>query len=121
LPGFGLAAAWQRDGVLRRRGLCRDRAPIREIVSGTFTRGTSRCCLIGRSGNVMLKPFAAVLCLFMASPSLAAEWRYEGGGVPIAYVDTGAAQFQFACRGGDLAMGFWVRKPSKTVAEASSM
>lgn len=69
----------------------------------------------------MLKPLAAVLCLFMASPSLAAEWHYEGGGVPIAYVDTGAAQFQFACRGGDLTMGFWVRKPSKTVAEAASM
>lgn len=69
----------------------------------------------------MLKSFAAVLCLFMASPSLAAEWRYEGGGVPIAYFDNGEAQFQFACRGGDLAMGFWVRKPSKTVAEAASM
>ena len=69
----------------------------------------------------MLKPLAAVLCLLMASPSLAADWRYEGGSVPIAYVDTGAAQFQFACRGGDLAMGFWVRKPGKTVAEATSM
>jgi len=69
----------------------------------------------------MLKSLSIVLCLALAAPSLAAEWKYEGAGVPIAYFDTGAAQFQFACRGGDLAMAFWVRKPSKEVAEAKAM
>lgn len=69
----------------------------------------------------MLKPLSVVLCLCLASPVLASEWKYEGGGVPIAYVDNGEAQFQFACRGGDLAMGFWVRKPSAEVSAATSM
>jgi hypothetical protein len=65
--------------------------------------------------------FTAILLCLMAAPVLAADWQYEGGSVPIAYVDNGAAQFQFACRGGDLAMGFWVRKPHKTVAGAGTM
>lgn len=63
------------------------------------------------------------LCLsaLLATPVAAEEWRYEGGGTPIAYVDNGAAQFQFACRGGDLAMGYWVRAPHKEVAKAGAM
>ena len=69
----------------------------------------------------MLRSLLIVLGLGLAAPSLAAEWTYEGGGVPIAYIDTGAAQFQFACRGGDLAMAFWVRQPSREVAEARAM
>lgn len=69
----------------------------------------------------MLRSFIVALCLVLVAPALAADWKYEGGNVPIAYVDTGAAQFQFACRGGDLAMAFWVRKPSKEVASATSM
>ena len=61
------------------------------------------------------------LAALLATPVVAEEWRYEGGGTPIAYIDNGAAQFQFACRGGDLAMGFWVRAPHKAVAKASAM
>ena len=57
----------------------------------------------------------------LASTASAEEWSFEGGGTPIAYVDNGAAQFQFACRGGDLAMGFWVRAPHKQVAGAAAM
>src|SRR5690606_191150 len=41
--------------------------------------------------------------------------------VPIAWADNGAAQFQFACRGGDLAMGYWVRQPHKAVAGSGTM
>ncbi len=62
-----------------------------------------------------------VLVALLATPVAAADWQYEGGSVPIAYIDNGKAQFQFACRGGDLAMGFWVRAPHKTVAGAGSM
>lgn len=70
----------------------------------------------------MLRVVAAVLALALAAvPASAAEWAYEGGDVPIAYVDNGAAQFQFACRGGDLAMGFWVRAPHRQVATAAAM
>jgi len=65
--------------------------------------------------------FATVLLLGFATAAGAAEWQYEEGGVPIAYLDNGAAQFQFACRGGDLAMGFWVRAPHRTVAGAAAM
>jgi hypothetical protein len=64
---------------------------------------------------------AVLVVLAAAMPVQAAEWTYEGGDVPIAYFDNGAAQFQFACRGGDLAMGFWVRSPHKTVADAAAM
>lgn len=63
----------------------------------------------------------ACLALLWAAPAAAAQWAYEDLGVPIAYFDNGAAQFQFACRGGDLAMGFWVRAPHRTVAGATSM
>jgi len=69
----------------------------------------------------MLRVVSAFLVLAMASTVGAAEWTYEGGSVPIAYLDNGEAQFQFACRGGDLAMGFWVRSPHKQVAGASVM
>lgn len=59
--------------------------------------------------------------LLMAGAARGAEWAYEDGGVPIAYFDNGAAQFQFACRGGDLAMGYWVRAPHRQVATSTSM
>lgn len=61
------------------------------------------------------------LCLLMVPSARAQEWVFEDLSVPIAYFDTGAAQFQFACRGGDLAMGFWVRRPQREVAGAASM
>jgi hypothetical protein len=64
---------------------------------------------------------AALLGLWLTSAAIAADWQYEEGSIPIAYVDNGAAQFQFACRGGDLAMGFWVRAPQRAVAEAKSL
>ena len=67
-----------------------------------------------------LRLVAALLAL-LVTPALAQEWQYEDQGTPIAYFDNGAAQFQFACRGGDLAMGFWVRSPSRTVAGAASL
>lgn len=69
----------------------------------------------------MLKLLPAFLVLLVPTAAGAAEWTYEDGGVPIAYFDNGEAQFQFACRGGDLAMGFWVRAPHKQVAGAASM
>lgn len=77
---------------------------------------------IKAAGMWMIRVFLAVLAVMLAAGSAsAAEWSYEGGSVPIAWVDNGKAQFQFACRGGDLAMGFWVRAPHKTVAGAGSM
>lgn len=69
----------------------------------------------------MMRPFSIALCLLLATPSFAADWKYEAGNVPIAYFDNGDAQFQFACRGGDLAMAYWVRKPSQEVAAATSL
>lgn len=69
----------------------------------------------------MLRVISAFLLLSLASAAGAAEWTYEDGSVPIAYLDNGDAQFQFACRGGDLAMGFWVRSPHRQVAGATSM
>lgn len=69
----------------------------------------------------MSKLLPIALCLLFATPGLAADWKYEGGDVPIAYFDNGDAQFQFACRGGDLAMAYWVRKPSQEVAAAASL
>ena len=67
-------------------------------------------------------PLLALALLAMLAPAAAAEeWQYEGGSVPIAYIDNGPAQFQFACRGGDLAMGFWVRAPNRQVAGAGTM
>lgn len=59
--------------------------------------------------------------LMLAPAAWAWEWRYEGGATPIAWFDTSAAQFQFACRGGQLAMGFWVRQPAATVSGASAI
>ena len=64
---------------------------------------------------------STVLVLLLAATVNAAEWLYEDLGTPIAYFDNGAAQFQFACRGGDLAMGFWVRSPHRQVAAATSL
>ena len=64
---------------------------------------------------------AALLLLLPPNLAAAEEWSYEGGSVPIAYLDNGRAQFQFACRGGDLAMGFWVRAPDRQVASAAAM
>jgi hypothetical protein len=69
----------------------------------------------------MRRLLLALLVLLPATAASAQEWMYEDAGVPIAYFDNGAAQFQFACRGGDLAMGFWVRAPHRVVAEARSM
>lgn len=69
----------------------------------------------------MLRPAIVALVLSLATAAHAEEWSYEGGDIPIAYIDNGAAQFQFACRGGDLAMGYWVRKPHKQVAGAAAM
>jgi hypothetical protein len=62
-----------------------------------------------------------LVLLFAATPGSAQEWNFEDGGLPIAWFDNGGAQFQFACRGGDLAMGFWVRSPHRQVAGATAM
>ncbi len=64
---------------------------------------------------------AAAFCLALIAPATAEQWRYEGGATPIAWFDNGAAQFQFACRGGSLTMGFWVRKPDARLAGASAI
>ncbi len=69
----------------------------------------------------MLRLSSALLIALLAWPAIADEWQYEAGSVPIAYFDNGAAQLQFACLGGDLALGFWVRAPHKQVAGASAM
>lgn len=69
----------------------------------------------------MRKMLATLALLLVATPVMAQQWYYEDMGTPIAFYDNGVAQFQFACRGGDLAMGFWVRSPSRAVAGASSL
>ncbi len=69
----------------------------------------------------MRKLATALVAMLLTAPALAQEWAYEDLGTPIAYFDNGKAQFQFACRGGDLAMGFWVRSPTHTVAAAQSL
>lgn len=69
----------------------------------------------------MPRVFSILLVLLLTTAASAEEWLYEGGETPIAYFDNGAAQFQFACRGGDLAMGFWVRAPHRQVAGATSL
>lgn len=69
----------------------------------------------------MSKALPIALAMLLATPAFADAWRYENASVPIAYFDNGAAQLQFACRGGDLALGFWVRKPDAQVAQAGSM
>jgi hypothetical protein len=69
-----------------------------------------------------MRRLALVLLFALAATSVQAEqWAFEDAGVPIAYVDNGPAQFQFACRGGDLTLAFWVRSPHHQVASAQSM
>ena len=69
----------------------------------------------------MRLPLLAAFAFLLVGAAGAEEWKYEGGATPIAWFDNGDAQFQFACRGGQLAMGFWVRKPQAAVAEAMAM
>jgi len=69
----------------------------------------------------MLRLFPALLVMLAATTAGAEEWRYEGGETPIAYFDNGAAQFEFACRGGDLTLGYFVRSPHRQVSGAASM
>ncbi|WP_421760668.1 hypothetical protein [Devosia sp.] len=69
----------------------------------------------------MFRRFSVFLLLLLPTAASAEEWFYEDGGVPIAYADNGVAQLQFACRGGDLTLGFWVRAPHRQVAGAQSM
>ncbi|HVZ94598.1 MAG TPA: hypothetical protein VG797_08810 [Phycisphaerales bacterium] len=64
---------------------------------------------------------SALMLLLLASPAYAQQWQFEDLDIPIAYFDNGAAQFQFACRGGDLAMGYWVRFPHHQVASSAAM
>lgn len=64
---------------------------------------------------------ALSLCLVFSAPAAAEQWRYEGGATPIAWLDNGEAQFQFACRGGTLTMGFWVKKPDTSLGNASAI
>lgn len=68
----------------------------------------------------MLKPLSLCLCL-LSVPAAAADWKFQGGATPIAYADNDDAQFQFACRGGDLAMAYWIRKPDAVVAASPSL
>ena len=68
----------------------------------------------------MLKFLCALLCV-LSPQTLAAEWVFEDGGTPVAYFDNLDAQFQFACRGGDLAMAYWVRSPGGGVTAARSL
>lgn len=57
--------------------------------------------------------------LLLPGPAVASDWTFEGGRTPIAYTENGKAQFQFACRGGDLAMAYWVKAPDAVVAGSS--
>lgn len=68
-----------------------------------------------------LLPALLLLLLATVTTASAQDWSYEDGSVPIAWIDNGGAQLQFACRGGDLAVGFWVRSPHREVAAASAM
>ena len=69
----------------------------------------------------MRRLVSAVLLALFVTPAFAIDWAFEDASIPIAYIDNGNAQFQFACRGGDLAMGYWVRLPSSEVAKVSSL
>lgn len=69
----------------------------------------------------MRRLVSALLLALLATPAAAIDWAFEDASIPIAYIDNGNAQFQFACRGGDLAMGYWVRLPSAQVANADAM
>ncbi len=64
---------------------------------------------------------ATAVFLVLATPAMAEQWRYEDGATPIAWFDNGDAQFQFACRGGTLTMGFWVKKPDARLGSASAI
>jgi hypothetical protein len=64
---------------------------------------------------------SALLLLLFTNAAHAQQWQFEDLDIPIAWFDNGSAQFQFACRGGDLAMGYWVRAPHHQVASASVM
>lgn len=68
-----------------------------------------------------MRAVVTIVLMLLATSAIAADWTFEDAGVPIAYADNGKAQFQFACRGGDFAMGFWVRAPHRQVAAATSM
>lgn len=69
----------------------------------------------------MRRLLAILIFLSLPASASAQEWLYEDGATPIAWFDNGGAQLQFACRGGDLALGFWVRAPHREVARASAM
>lgn len=69
----------------------------------------------------MLRMVAVFLALLLATTAGAEEWMYEDEGTPIAYFDNRDAQLQFACRGGDLTLGFWVRAPHRQVASATAL
>jgi hypothetical protein len=74
-----------------------------------------------RQGMTMRITASTLIFILLATAANAGDWAYEDGDTPIAYVDNGVAQFQFACRGGDFAMGYWVRFPHRTVANAASL
>jgi len=69
----------------------------------------------------MLRLVGVLLLLLVPTAAQAGQWAYEGGDIPIAYFDNGAAQFEFACRGGDLTLGYYVRLPHKVVSGAGTM
>ena len=69
----------------------------------------------------MSRVHTAIAVLLLTTTASAQDWTYEDGAVPIAYFDNGSAQLQFACRGGDLTIGFWVRSPHRQVAGATTM
>jgi hypothetical protein len=69
----------------------------------------------------MRRILPALLVVLLATAASAQEWTFEDLDIPIAYFDNGDAQFQFACRGGDLTMGFWVRAPHQQVAGSTAM
>lgn len=69
----------------------------------------------------MLRLLPALLFLLLPAVAEADDWTYEGGETPIAYSDNGAAQFEFACRGGDLTLGYFVRSPHRQVNDAAAM
>lgn len=74
------------------------------------------------TGLILMRlALTAALCLAFVAPAVAEQWRYEGGSTPIAWFDNGAAQFQFACRGGALTMGFWVKTPDASLAKANTI
>lgn len=77
---------------------------------------------LGANGGFAMRGvLSAVMVLMLATAASAEQWTYENAAVPIAYIDNGAAQVQFACRGGDFTVGFWVRAPHGDVAKAQSM